>query len=63
MTPKERKHLQKLDDLVLNASPEELTKIQEIDHQTQMDGLSFYDVYLDPSSLINQGIKKSFRKS
>jgi len=63
MTPKERKHLQKLDDLVLNASPEELTKIQEVDHQTQMEGLSFYDVYLDSSSLINQGIKKSFRKS
>jgi len=63
MTPKERKHLQKLDDLVLNASPEKLTKIQEIDHQTQMEGLSFYDVYLDSSSLINQGIKKSFRKS
>ncbi len=63
MTPKERRDLQKLDDLVLNASPEELTKIQEVDHQTQMDGLSFYDVYLDSSSLINQGIKKSFRKS
>jgi len=63
MTPKERKHLQKLDDLVLNASPEELTKIQEVDHQTQMEGLSFYDVYLNSSSLINQGIKKSFRKS
>jgi len=60
---KERKHLQKLDDLVLNASPEELTKIQEVDQQTQMEGLSFYDVYLDSSSLINQGIKKSFRKS
>ncbi len=63
MNLKERKHLQKLDDLVLNASPEELTKIQEVDHQTQMDGLSFYDVYLDSSSLINQNIKKSFRKS
>jgi len=63
LTPKERKHLQKLDDLVLNASPEELRKIQEADHQTQMEGLSFYDVYLDSSSLINQGIKKSFRKS
>ena len=59
----ERKHLQKLDDLVLDASPEELKKIQEIDHQTQMEGLSFYDVYLDSSSLINQSIKKSFRKS
>ncbi len=63
MTPKERRHLQKLDDLVLNASPEELTKIQEVDNQTQMEGLSFYDVYLDSSSLINQSIKKSFRKS
>ncbi|MCH9041709.1 MAG: hypothetical protein QQN58_04750 [Nitrosopumilus sp.] len=63
MTPKERKHLQKLDDLVLNASPEELTKIQEVDHLTQMEGLSFYDVYVDSSSLINQSIKKSFRKS
>ncbi len=62
MTPKERKHLQKLDDVVLNATPTELTKIQEIDRQTQMDGLSFYDVYLDSSSLINQSIKKSFRK-
>ncbi len=63
MSPAERRELQKLDDLVLNASPEELIKIEEVDHQTQMDGLSFYDVYHDSSSLINQSIKKSFRKS
>ena len=63
MTPKEREHLKKLDDLVLNASSDELKKIQEIDHQTQMEGLSFYDVYLDSSSLVHQNIKKSFRKS
>ena len=63
LTPKEREHLKKLDDLVLNASSEELKKIQEIDHQTQMDGLSFYNVYLDSSSLVNQSIKKPFRKS
>jgi hypothetical protein len=63
MTPKEREHLKKLDDLVLNASSDELKKIQEIDHQTQMEGLSFYDVYLDSSSLVHQSIKKSFRKS
>ncbi len=63
MSPAERKELQKLDDLVLDASPEELKKIQEIDHQTQMDGLSFYDVYLDSTSLVNPNIKKSFRKS
>jgi hypothetical protein len=63
MTPKEREHLQKLDDLVLGASSEELKKIQEIDQQTQMDGLSFYDVYLDSSSLINQPTRKPSRES
>ncbi len=63
MSPAERRQLQKIDDLVLDASPEDLKKIQEIDHQTQMEGLSFYDVYLDSSSLINQSIKKSLRKS
>ena len=63
MTPKERKNLQKLDDLVLNASPEELQKIQEIDSQNQMEGLSLYEVYLDSSSLINQSVKNSSRKS
>ncbi|MCH7560242.1 MAG: hypothetical protein IIC67_02555 [Thaumarchaeota archaeon] len=63
MSPAERKELQKLDDLVLGASPEVLKKIQEIDYQTQMDGLSFYDVYLDSSSLVNPNIKKSLKKS
>ncbi len=63
MTPSERKNLQKLDDLVLNASAEELKKIQEVDHQNQMEGLSLYEVYLDSSSLINQSVKKPSRKS
>ncbi len=52
-----------LDDLVLNASSEELKNIQEIDHQTQMDGLSLYDVYIDSSSLVNQSIKNHSKKS
>ena len=63
MNTEERKNLQKLDDLVLNASENELKKIQEIDHQTQLEGASLYDVYIDSSSLINQSIKKSFRDS
>ena len=54
MTPNERECLQKLDDLILNASVEELKKLQEIDFNTQLEGLSFYDVYLDSSSLINE---------
>jgi len=63
LTPAERRRLQKLDDLVLNASSEELKNIQEIDHQTQMDGLSLYDVYIDSSSLVNQSIKNHSKKS
>ena len=59
MTPKEREHLQKLDDLVLNASPEELEKIQSIDSENQLEGLSLYEVYLDSSSLVEQSVKKS----
>ena len=63
MTPKEREHLEKLDNMVLNASPEELKKIQSIDYQTQMEGLSLYQVYVDSNSLINRGMKKAFRES
>lgn len=62
MTPKERKHLQKLDELILNASSEELKKIQEIDHQTQMEGLSFYDVYVDSHSLISQNVTNHLKE-
>jgi len=62
LTPKERKDLQKLDDLVLNATSDELKKIQEIDHQTQLEGVSFFDVYLDSRSLIHKNIKKQSRK-
>ena len=61
MTPIERKHLQKLDELVLHASSDELEKIQKIDSQTQLEGLSLYDVYVDSTSLINQHVKKSSR--
>jgi len=63
LTPSERRHLQKLDDLVLNASSEELKNIQEIDHQTQLEGLSLYEVYVDSSSLVNQSIKSHSKKS
>lgn len=59
MTPLERKHLQKLDQLIFDATPEQLKKIQEIDCQTQLEGVSFYDVYLDSSSIVNPSIKKS----
>ena len=43
--------------------PEELEKIQEIDyHMTQLDGESFYHIYVNSDSLIPPSIEKSFRK-
>lgn len=59
MTPTERQNLKKLDDLILNASPEELKKIQDVDSRTQMEGISFYDVYVDYRPMVNHNIKKS----
>jgi len=63
MNIEERKHLQHLDTLILNASDEELEKIQEIDYQTQLDGESFYNIYVNSDSLVPPRIEKSFRKS
>ncbi|WP_348625412.1 hypothetical protein [Nitrosopumilus sp. Nsub] len=55
--------MQRLDALILNASDQELEKIQEIDYQTQLDGESFYHIYVNSDSLIPPSIEKSFRKS
>jgi hypothetical protein len=63
MTPSERQLLEKLDNLILTASGDELRKIQEIDIQTQMNGLSFYDVFANSTSLVNQSIKQESQES
>ena len=47
MTPAEREMFKTLDRLVLGASGAELKRIQEIDRQTQLGGLSFYDAYIN----------------
>lgn len=63
MNPSERELLEKLDNLVLTASGDELRKIQEIDIQTQLDGMSFYDAFVQSTSLVNQSIKQESRES
>ena len=63
MSPNERQLLEKLDNLVLTASRDELRKIQEIDIQTQMDGLSFYDVFVNSASLVNPTMKQESKES
>lgn len=61
MSPAERRLLQKIDDIVLNASPEELKTIQKADIDTQLEGLSFYDVYVNSNNLINQAMRQETR--
>jgi hypothetical protein len=63
MTPSERQLLEKIDNLVLTASGDELRKIQEIDIQTQMNGMSFYDAFVNSTSLVNQSIKQESQES
>ena len=43
MTPNERMLFERLDRMILDASKDELKKIQKKDMQTQLDGLPFYD--------------------
>jgi len=63
MNPSERELLEKLDNMVLTASADELRKIQEIDLQTQLDGESFYDAFVNSTSLANQSIKQESQES
>jgi hypothetical protein len=58
MNLEERKLLDRLDSLVLNASDNDLQKIQELDLENQLTGKSFYDTFLNSQTLINQTIRK-----
>jgi len=58
MNSEERKLLDKLDNLVLNSSEEDLKKIQELDLDNQLSGESFYDTFLSSQTLVNQTIRK-----
>jgi len=44
MSQEDRKLMQLMDEHILNASPEELTKLQQADINTQLDGIWFYDI-------------------
>ena len=44
MSQEERELMQLIDEHVLNATPEELSKLQQVDIDTQLDGIWFYDI-------------------
>ena len=58
MNVTERKLLDRLDNLVLNAPRDELQKIQEIDLETQLTEGSFYEAFLNSKTMMNQTIRK-----
>ena len=51
MSQEERKLLQLMDERILNASPEELAKLQQADISTQLDGVWFYDICNIPAQI------------
>ena len=51
MSQEERKLMKLIDDLILNASPEELVKLQQADISTQLDGVWFYDICNVPAQI------------
>ena len=51
MSQEERKLLQLMDERILNASPEELAKLQQADISTQLDAVWFYDICNVPSQM------------
>ena len=44
MSQEERKLMQLIDERILNATQKELTKLQQADISTQLDGVWFYDI-------------------
>jgi len=44
MSQEERKLMQLMDERILNATPKELSKLQQVDINTQLDGIWFYDI-------------------
>ena len=64
MSHEERKLMQIIDEHILNSTPEELAKLQQMDIDTQLDGVWFYDTY-NHSNQIQQNrdiITKPFSK-
>ena len=51
MSQEERKLMQLIDERILNATPEELTKLQQVDTNTQLDGVWFYDICNVPAQI------------
>jgi hypothetical protein len=52
MSQEERNLMKLVDEHILNATPEELSKLQQIDLSTQLDCVWFYDICNLPENSI-----------
>ena len=52
MSQEERKLMKLMDEYILNATPEELIKLQQADLSTQLDCVWFYDICNLPENSI-----------
>lgn len=57
MSQEQRRRMRRIDRRVLEAGPDELRKIQEMDVQTQLDLVWFYDVYAERMPVPGRGKK------
>ncbi len=57
MSQEQRRRMRRIDRRVLEAGPDELRKIQEMDVQTQLDLVWFYDVYAERMPVPGRGRK------
>ena len=62
MSQEERKLMQLMDERILNATPKELSKLQQADINTQLDGIWFYDICNVPDSLSQKPNITTFSK-
>ena len=44
MSQEERKLMQLMDERIMIATPKELSKLQQVDINTQLDGIWFYEI-------------------
>ena len=54
MSQEERKLMQLIDEHILNATSEELTKLQQVDINTQLDRVWFYDICNVPAQILQK---------
>ena len=52
----ERKLVNHVDEIILNASQAELLEIQKLDTDTQLEGNSFYEIYSSTRKINNKQV-------